>query len=210
MRRCLINQQIVLISGRQGSGKTTLQRSLAFHGSDHFDDIFNINFADALYEMHDSVLNVLKSKGITPPHKKDGVLLQLLGTNWGRTVLGENVWVDLLRSKITGLKEFYEPGVADFRDQLIIIADARFRNEFDGFPDALRVRLIADEETRKARTDSWRENTKHPSEIDLDSYQLHGKFDMYFDTTEGQDSPDHCAQLIMAQLKKGNWKEKRK
>jgi hypothetical protein len=94
---------------------------------------------------------------------------------------------------------------------VFIVADCRFQNEFDAFPEALRVRLTASEDVRRTRTNSWRENTSHPSEIDLDGYEAEGKFDLVFDTsTAERNTPEHCAEMILAQLQKQSWIEKRK
>lgn len=92
---------------------------------------------------------------------------------------------------------------------LVIIDDCRFTNEFDAFPQALRVRLNAAEDVRKGRAESWRENTVHPSEVGLDLYDIEGKFDLYLQTDLAESSPKHCATLITAQLLKRTWIEKR-
>jgi hypothetical protein len=92
---------------------------------------------------------------------------------------------------------------------LVIIDDCRFPNEFEAFPEALRVRLNADEKVRKLRTEAWRENTLHPSEVSLDIYDIEGKFDLYLQTDIKESSPEHCATLITAQLLKKAWIEKR-
>jgi hypothetical protein len=65
---------------------------------------------------------------------------------------------------------------------LFIVSDCRFRNEFDGFPDAFKVRLECDRDIRKSRCSQWRENDTHISETDLDGYAEEGKFDCVIDT----------------------------
>ena len=134
---------------------------------------------------------------------KDGPLLQWVGTEFGRNNYGINVWVDILKNKI---KKYEAPHWSEL-NRLVIVDDCRFENEFDAFPEALRVRLVCPEEVRKARTESWRDNTNHPSEIGLDAYEAEKKFDMYLQT----DTIDvvHCSTLVAAQLQKGSWKEKR-
>lgn len=203
--------QVVLLSGRQGSGKSTLQNLLILHSKRaKFSQGVVVNFADTIYRMHHAALEVFaRDYGLEETPKKDGKLLQLLGTEWGRTIYGDSVWV-----KITdfNLEHIQRHDAAFFQNTLVVVGDCRFKNEFDAFPGALRVRLLAPEEERKARTTSWRENTKHPSEVDLDEYELNNKFDLYLRTGGSygeQLTPSACVELILAQLQKNNWRDKR-
>jgi hypothetical protein len=190
--------KIVMVSGKQGSGKTTLQNRLVGYYEQRGLIAKQLNFADVLYEMHHAVLEVLHR--YMPPRdiKKDGPLLQVLGTEWGRNTLGENIWVDLLKQKIQQ---------KDYAD-LIVIGDCRFPNEFEGIPEALRIRLVCDELTRKKRCSMWRENTNHPSEIGLDGYEFTAKFDMHINTAAHDIHV--ILPLVLAQLDKNVWKVKRK
>ena len=199
-----MSYQVVLLSGKQGSGKSTIQKEIerALRRTS-FNCIHTINFADILYEMHDSVLKAL-NKWHKYETKKDGKLLQVLGTEWGRNILGTNIWVHVLQSRIQKITQFHPPQT----NHLFVVGDCRFRNEFNAFSDALRVRLEAPADLRKIRTTSWREGTEHPSEVDLDGFALEGKFDMYLNTL-GELTPEGCASLILAKLQKNNWKEKR-
>jgi len=194
--------KIVLISGKQGSGKTTLQKALCASWAMRYSKpAFAMNFADILYEMHDAVLSVFHK--YHPPRNiaKDGPLLQLLGTEWGRNTIHTDIWVKCLKSKIEKTGVTYPEG-------LFVIGDARFENEFDTFPEALRVRLVCDEDVRKQRCSMWRENVNHPSEIGLDKYATDGRFDLYYATEI--ESVEHVVELILAQLQKSTWFEKRK
>lgn len=167
--------KLVLISGKQGSGKSSLARDLGRVFMDMGVEWERLFFAKPLYDIHDACLPVMKKYGIIPQDTvKEGPLLQLLGTEWGRKTRGENVWVDIVRRQVDALKG---------SNCFVTIEDARFENEFDAFPDALRIRLDAPEEIRKARAESWRENTQHQSEIALDNYHALGKFDMTLDTS---------------------------
>jgi ABC-type cobalamin/Fe3+-siderophores transport system ATPase subunit len=201
-----VSVQIVLISGKQGSGKTTLAKKIAH-------DIMNMekgtravlmNFADPLREMHDFCLGVLASGGIVRDIQKDGELMQLLGTEWGRKI-DPDIWVKVFRGR---LKSNIDRLGNLFEKYVIIIGDCRFPNEFEMMPEALRVRLECPREIRKERAEYWRQNEMHPSEIALDDHVFAGKFDMMFDTQT--QSVEHCASMIGAQLFKQSWIEKRK
>lgn len=197
--------QIILLSGHQGSGKSTVQQLLvdAFRPA-KFVWTHAFNFADAIYHFHNLIYSALETDFGMPFPKpvKDGVLLQVLGTEWGRKVLGNDIWVKIMRSRIDQATK--EPG-----NHVFIVGDTRFRNEFDAFPEALRVRLNAPECIRKYRAHSWRENTAHPSEIDLDQYDVDGRFDLYFESYESMTS-EKIATNIVEVLSRGHWLEGRK
>jgi phosphomevalonate kinase len=164
---------IVLISGHQGAGKTTLAKNLLRENLGS--GVYALRFAQPLYEMHDACRQVLANYSYSGYDfsKKDGPLLQVLGTEWGRK-LDPNIWANMLLNKISRLPT----------NSIVTIEDCRFRNEFDAFEgrtDVLRVRLEASKETRKQRAEMWRENDQHQSEIDLDGYADEGKFDLYLD-----------------------------
>lgn len=189
--------QVIVFSGKQGSGKTTLQNALTDYLVHRGQLVFSINFADVLYEMHDAVLKILHR--YTPPRQivKDGPLLQLLGTEWGRKTIHENIWVSLLQGKIALLPA----------GSYVIVGDCRFENEFDAIPEALRVRLECDETVRRERCSMWRQNTEHPSETGLDAYAAAGKFDLYLQTD--QIDAKAALTLVLAQLDKKVYLEKR-
>ena len=172
--------QIILISGKQGSGKTTLQKALlkAINETPGFEAIAK-NFADALYEMHDWILDFLKRFGIKRDIKKDGPLLQLLGTEWGRKTISENIWVDVLKGRIK-TDFLYCESIQATNKQIVIVGDCRFQNELAAFPEALKIRLECNAGVRKARCEQWRDNDMHASEIDLDGHLE--RFDLAFDT----------------------------
>lgn len=159
---------IILISGKQGSGKTTLAKGLckALNAS-------HIKFADPLYEMHEAIRNVAQRYNI-PFSEKEGTLLQLLGTEWGRKIKGDNVWVEACKTRVS-LAQWS-------KDSVIVIDDARFENELLAFPEAFTIRLYAAEEERKGRADGWRDNTAHASETGLDNVPDED-FDLVIDTT---------------------------
>lgn len=199
-----MNCDIILISGKQGSGKTTTSTAISAEARKRgYDFISQLKFATPLYILHDYLLN--KMEGLTGIKRveKDGDLLQILGTDWGRNKFGSDVWVNIVKREIHN-----RYGARIGGKSLVIIDDCRFPNEFYAFEDALRVRLEAREFVRRDRTNSWRGNTNHPSEIALDDISHDGLFDLYI-STEGSASPETCAQNILDTLERKNWKHSR-
>lgn len=179
-----MKKRIFILSGKQGSGKTTYAKYLqAFLG---IDNTKILKFAAPLYALHDRCLPLLKQYGVRPDSmEKDGELLQVLGTTYGRKCLGENVWVDIVA------REAYV-WLSQRPDNFVIIDDARFENEINTFrEDAYLIRLTAPEAVRKARCSYWRENTQHPSEIGLDEYERQMIFDVVLDTSGVGDKEKH-------------------
>lgn len=172
--------KIVAISGKQGSGKTTLSSGLYDWYKDKR-EVLRFKFADPLYGMQAALKDVLHYYGETFK-TPDGKLLQLLGTEWGRETLGEDVWARILERRIKGLYE------ADHDKKLVIVDDCRFVNELKLFEDlkywqtgirVVTVRLEAPEHVRKVRAEKWRDNTNHRSEVALDESK--GQFELVLD-----------------------------
>lgn len=160
-----MKQYVILISGKQGSGKTTLADSLCSHL--HLDSYFGLKrtrFAKVLYKMHDAVREIGREYGIPFPDKI-GPLLQYMGTELVRNTYGENAWVDCVKKELSDLD----------CTNFIIIDDCRFPNEVKAFDNnplykVIKVRLEASREARKGRADGWRDNDTHASETGLDDY----------------------------------------
>lgn len=170
---------IVLISGKMGSGKTTLARRLHEHFTAKGYNAIRTRFAEPLYQMQDKVREVLKDFNYTnyDYETKDGPLLQLLGTEWGRKTVDENIWVDLIKSKYEFEKDLMRSKGLDPDEGLVfLVEDCRFKNELDYFPEAISFRLECSREVRKSRCEMWRDRDTHPSETDLDGYATEGRF----------------------------------
>jgi cytidylate kinase len=161
----------LLISGKQGSGKTKTADALQSLLTSRGFEVVRYKFAQPLYEMHDMVLAYMAEEGFEVP-VKDGLLLQLLGTDWGRAVFGPYVWVKCASFEYRRIRktvsEYTKPTIYQ-KTVVFLIDDLRFKTELEGFrEDGFTVRLEAARDVRKSRADSWRDNETHQSEVDLD------------------------------------------
>lgn len=180
----------ILISGKQGSGKTTtaLALSKALNQKKNHEARV-LKFASTLYLMHDAVRYILE-KNIKVPCvnnylksiKIDATLMQLLGTDWARQTIYSGIWVDISRNETLNYFNYHRP--ARNYHRVAIFDDVRFMNEFNiDLPHKINVRLVCDQKTRKSRAEKWRDNETHPSETDLDVYEDLGKFDIMLETS---------------------------
>jgi dephospho-CoA kinase len=186
---------IVMISGKQGSGKTTLAQALQSAWGKHGMAVWRYKFAQPLYDMHNAVYIVARQYGIGPlaDGKKDGPLLQLLGTEWGRNTKDPDIWVNCAKSKVAEVTKQWR--VMNYF-HIVLIDDLRFKNEFHAFPGALTIRLVCAPEIRKERIGAnWRENDNHRSEVDLDDYETDGQFSITLDTAVI--SPEESAEKVV-------------
>lgn len=172
------NMVIIALSGKQGSGKSTIATGLGYPV---------MKYAGPLYEMHDACVGVMAKYGVKLMAKQ-GRLLQLLGTEWGRQVLGEDVWVRVMDGQLAKASAL----------PVVVIDDVRFPNELEFLKSrgALCVRLEADEDRRAVRAEKWRDDTGHPSETALDAYS--SEFDIILDT--GRMDIDSCIDSIRRHL----------
>jgi len=174
----------ILISGKQGSGKSTTARELKTQLSRYGYRIAQVSLADPIRQAANQAMLSLNS---VPTADQYGRLLQLLG-QWGREV-DENFWVDRLRHKIS-TTEFHP-------DTFFICDDVRFLNELENLPNVedrkLRIRLYCPEVVRQQRAEKWRP-TAHESEIALDQAPL-GTWDLILGT-DITPLPDVIRQIL--------------
>jgi len=157
---------IVMLSGKQGSGKTTTAEALKEHWQSQGIPVLNYKFAQPLYEMHNVIYMVAKDYGIEPPPAGvDKDLLQVLGTEWGRNKRGKNIWVRCAQRKIDKMTEQMR---AAGQFHIVIIDDLRFKNELSDMGEAVKVRIECPRDVRFKRCSTWRDNETHASETDLD------------------------------------------
>jgi hypothetical protein len=193
-------RNIILISGKMASGKTTLAEEIInTRPNDMY--IQTYKFADVIYEIHDSLWDIMGKYDIDKPFVKDRLFLQWLGTEWRRKTFGEDLWARICRNRVDKFLETFNSSDIAQRCKIkpvVIIDDCRFKCEFDMFPDALTVRLTCPEEVRKNRCAAWGDNQNHASETDLDSYDLNGKFGLYLKTDTM--SPAECGKRVIEAL----------
>lgn len=177
---------IILISGKQCSGKSSVAAEL----TKSINNSSTIKIISILYTLHNGIKELLIRNDYKFDEEKDGDLLQVLG-DWFRKKYGQ----DSLPKSC--LKQLLTP------NKTIIVDDLRMRNEFDILTketNSVTVRLNCPEEIRKQRSvnSSWREDTNHITETDLDSYDKEGKFDLYFNTDTT--SIEEVARSILVHL----------
>lgn len=115
--------RLIGISGAKGSGKDTFASMLLEYNSSSI-NIRTMAFADPIYDMVAVMLGrtvaelkVMKREGSALRH-----MLQTLGTEWGRNLIDNNVWVDVTKKRIESISSEYD---------YIILTDVRFENEAD-------------------------------------------------------------------------------
>lgn len=116
---------IIGLTGRIGSGKTTtaklLTRKLGFIWLSFADPIKNALEAMIGYTFHglteDQKNELIPHIGVTPRR-----MMQTLGTEWGRNLICQDLWLILMRERIEQYIELY-------KNCNIIIDDVRFLNE---------------------------------------------------------------------------------
>lgn len=175
---------IVLISGKQGSGKSSHARAIVNELTNRGYVVFPMKFASTLYEIHDDVRRILREKGIDNLKGIDGPLLQLLGTEWGRKTRGEDIWVDAAKNDV----DKYTMRINGAgKKPVFVFDDCRFPNELFAWGRGIfRIKMVAPENVRCERAEKWREATDHPSEIGLDQVEA-CHYNLIADTTEEKD-----------------------
>ncbi len=132
---------VIGIMGRKRAGKNEFAEAVA-GASSRADDVHVFAFADAIRDIMYAVNPIIgyedgefvRYATVIDEHGYEAAkeypefrqFAQRLGTEGGRLVFGDNVWVDLVMNKIEEVSE----------DSLVLIPDVRFPNEYDAIKDA--------------------------------------------------------------------------
>ena len=154
---------IIGLHGKIQAGKTT-----AFEALQEEFKAKEFRFADGIKEMIASLLGcsvkaldnqVFKSRQI--PWLKEGitprVLMQTLGTEWGRNLIDEDIWV---KSTLQKIEDYQKAGGG-----MAVITDVRFPNEFKALDERKDAFLIKIDRPGVDRSDPIHQ---HISETALD------------------------------------------
>jgi hypothetical protein len=180
--------EVIALSGKAGSGKDYVfenyLRPQGYHRwalADHF-KIWTIGKGQATYE------EVFHTK---PPHVRKA--LQISGTEEGRNVYGEDIWLDTAATWMEHLSKTWN--VNKF-----CVTDCRFPNEVEYIQTRLGgkvIRIVAP--TRSENNSLTPEARLHISETALDSYT---NFDFIVNNEPGQDV-DTQVRLVLNQTPGG-------
>lgn len=164
---------VVMISGRMGSGKTTIATALEYALIEQGYITRTVKFADPLYEMQRALYSIV---GKPLKGAKDRELLQWLGSEWAKPRFGETVWADVFLKTVKNMA---------VNVSFVINDDMRFPVEFDAATElgAVTVRLECPMEVRRGRIGpEVFKNIEHPSETALDG-ELN-RFDLVINTSD--------------------------
>ena len=148
---------VVGISGKAESGKTTLANILKKELEERHTRVLLINYGDFVKFIATQYYNWNGEKD-----ERGRALLQHIGTEQGRMMVDENIWVDMVINTVA---------VADRDYDIAIVADCRFPNEFSRWADKgkeiLKIRIERPEYQNKLT----QEQNQHASETSMDNYR---------------------------------------
>ncbi len=114
--------RVIGFNGGYGVGKSTAIRAL-MQQSDTPTTL--VKFAQPLYDIQEYIYGRVEDVYSRPADfVKDRKLLQWLGTDWGRTVIGGHVWVDLWKAEAQA-----QLARTVNRNGIVVCDDVRFDNE---------------------------------------------------------------------------------
>lgn len=146
---------IIGISGKAESGKTTFGEMLKKSFEEKAQRVLMINYADAVKHIARQYYNWNGEKD-----QYGRSLLQKIGTDMGRNMIDEDIWVIIVELFINLMKDDFD---------VFIIGDCRFPNEIEYWEDKNNYYSIriARENHSSQLTD---EQKQHASETSLDDY----------------------------------------
>jgi len=183
-------RRVILISAKQGGGKTTLANDLKMILQTELLEPRLVKFAEPIYEIHDTVYSMLKKYGIDSKGI-DGTFMQFIGQHV-RDRFGDTTWSNIAHHLVVSALQLPRA--------VVVCDDLRYQNELNVWDrnDTCLIRLECPEYVRKARAEKWREDTNHPSETELDGYP---HWDMVFDTRHDR-VPFYFAKQVIKWLKR--------
>ena len=150
------NVKIFIISGKARTGKDTLENMMKDIYENKNKSVMCLQYAYYLKLYAERITGWDGSEDTKPRN-----FLQQLGTEIIRNEIDEDFFVNRVIEDIKVYSYFYD---------IIIIEDARFKNEIDNiktiFKDAIVIRI----ERPNFKSDLTDYQQKHPTEIDLDGY----------------------------------------
>lgn len=164
---------IIGLTGLKRSGKDTVAKYIY----DEYDNFVILAFADPIRDMirilgvDDDFINYKKESKIDFLNVSYRHLAQTLGTEWGRGLINDDIWLNVLQRKINSYKN----------TKNLIISDVRFNNEAEFIKNnnGIIIQIIRD----TGNID------KHPSEKGID--------DKYIDySINNSSSISHLYKLI--------------
>jgi cytidylate kinase len=181
--------RLIGLTGPAGCGKSTIARALVQHENDlcYWKDATRHRFAGPLKAM-------LRTLGLTEAQvdgdeketpcellggKTARAAMQLLGTEWGRNMIGPNLWVRATMLRV-------DVDLAE--SKLVVIDDVRFDNEVDAIHErgGIVVSLIRDVLVNASTSAHASEAGVSPHLVDV--------------MVPNQDAPDSVARFILNQL----------
>ena len=149
--------RLVALCGAAGSGKSAAADYLVEHYG-----YWRIKFAGPLKDMlyaigltHDEIEGHSKeAKSSTLCGRTPRYVMQTLGTEWGRNIVGPDLWVNIWRQKVERL-------AAENPQARIVVDDMRFGNELDAVKQLGGTRIMLH------RANSGRRASDHVSESSL-------------------------------------------
>lgn len=149
---------ILAFTGKMGAGKSTAAKQLEKLGY----YVTVSKFAAPLYDIQELIYRRIESV-VRRDHtfEKDRKLLQLLGTEWGRS-LDEDLWVKLWKQDVQQL----ENRLKDKPNHVIVVDDCRFDNEAQAVLDkgGYIVNIRCDGVAHTTRSVHGRDSLTHASE----------------------------------------------